>query len=48
MYNLYYVYTYSLLGEKLRGDQQLRNTVIDILVKLKVGWSPNSIEIGEI
>ena len=38
---------YFLLGEKLRGDQQLRNAVIDVLVKLKIGWSPDSIEIGE-
>ena len=32
----------------LRGDQQVRNKLIDLLENMKVGWAPDSVEtIGE-
>ena len=35
-------------GEELRGDQKLRNAVIDLLTEMKVGWAPDSVQsIGE-
>ena len=35
-------------GDDLRGDQKLRNAVVDILIQLKVGWAPDRLQsIGE-
>jgi len=40
--------TCCITGEVLQGNQQVRNAMIDLLVKLKVGWAPDSVgAIGE-
>ena len=35
-------------GDDLRGDQTLRNAVVDMLIETRVGWAPDSLQsIGE-
>lgn len=31
-------------GQELRGDQRLRNAVLDVLKDYKIGWSPDLVE----
>ena len=38
----------KLEGNKLRGDQRLRNDLIDVLAAMNIGWSPDLVEsVGE-
>ena len=31
------------VGDSLRGDQKMRNMIIDVLCKINIGWSPQSV-----